>query len=71
MRITQVTYVVQIAGGPEHLDADQIAGHVAYVIANVLDEVAGIRFDEAHDMTDEEWENLQAQAIAEQRAIFV
>jgi hypothetical protein len=33
--------------------------------------IAGIRFDEASDLTEDEWQALQDEAIAEDRAVFV
>jgi hypothetical protein len=72
MRITQVTYVMQIADGPDFLTPDQVAGAVAHMIATSIGPVAGIRFDEeARDLTPEEWLSIQDVAIAEDRAVFV
>lgn len=70
MRITQVTYVVQIANAPEHVDADQVAGLFARAIVEI-GPVAGVRFTEAQDLTPEEWQSVQDVAIAEDRAVFV
>jgi hypothetical protein len=70
MRITQVTYVVQIADGPDFLTPDDVAGMVARAIVEI-GPIAGIRFDEASDLTEDEWQALQDEAIAEDRAVFV
>lgn len=70
MRITQVTYVMQIANGPEQFDADVVASDVAFAITELLP-VAGIMFTEARDLTEAEWEAIRAEAEAEDRAVFV
>jgi len=70
MRITQVTYVMQIANGPGNLDADVVASDVAFAITELLP-VAGIMFTEARDLTEDEWQAIQDEAEAEERAVYV
>jgi len=71
MRITEITYVVQVAGAPEDWTADEVAGLIAHDVATSIGPVAGIRFDEARDLTEEEWRTIQGDAVAEGRAVFV
>jgi hypothetical protein len=71
MRITQVNYTVTLADGPEDWTPEQIASVGAHAILRSDVPVAGVMFTDAVDLTEEEWEAVQAQAIAEQRAAFV